>query len=297
MTDEPKTLRIASTGLSAEVALQGAELQNLCDAEGRSLQWDGDPAFWTGRAPLLFPIVGALAGGRYRLDGRDYAMARHGFARHSRFEVVSHEPHAVALRLSASDATRAVYPFEFRLDMAYTLVDATLRIVATISNHGTSPMPASFGFHPAFRWPLPDGAAREAHTIRFEHDEPAPVRRLDGDGLLKARAQPTPIVGDTLALRDDLFVDDAVILDALTSRRVVYGADRGPRLTIGFDDFPTLGLWTKPGSGFVCIEPWQGHSDPAGYGGDLRDKPGIMTIGAGERRALTMTVALTKTSG
>ncbi len=292
MNDPASHLKIASSGLSAEIALRGAELQNLCDADGRRLQWDGDPAVWNGRAPILFPIVGMLAGGRYRLDGREYAMPKHGLARQSTFEVVSHDDHAAVLRLSASDETRAMYPFDFRLDLAYTLAEAELRIVATIANLGADPMPASLGFHPAFCWPLPYGQPREGHTIRFEHDEPAPMRQLDGDTLLGPTPIPTPIEGDTLVLRDALFEHDALIFDRLTSRRLTYGAARGPRLAIGFDDLPLLGVWTKPGAGYVCIEPWQGVADPAGFAGTLRDKPGMLIVAPGARHDLAMTVTL-----
>lgn len=284
-------LTIASSDLAVDVATVGAEMQDLRDGEGRSLQWDGDPAVWSGRAPLLFPIVGELAGGRYRWHGREYALPRHGFARRSMFDVVAHDPRSVVLRLSANDATRAVYPFAFALDLAYTIDAATLSIAATITNHGDGPMPASIGFHPAFRWPLPFGQPRDDHAIVFERPEPAPMRRLDRYGLLEAQSLPTPIVGRTLALRDALFADDALIFDRLASRRVRYGASRGPCLDIRFDGLPLLGVWTKPhGAGFVCIEPWHGVADAVGFEGDLAEKPGIVLIGPRESRVFTMTI-------
>jgi galactose mutarotase-like enzyme len=292
MTNETPTLKIASHALSAEIATLGAELQNLSDAAGRLLQWNGDPAVWAGRAPILFPIVGELRDGRYRVDGRTYALPRHGFARRSVFDVVSHAEDSAVLSLRANEGTREVYPFDFELRLAYTLSGAGLRVVATISNHGSETMPASVGFHPAFAWPLPYGRARGDHFIRFEHREPAPVRRLDPHGLLFAEAQPSPVVGDVLTLRDELFVDDALIFDALSSRRVSYGASAGPRLDIDFAEFPLLGVWNKPGAEFVCIEPWQGVTDPAGFDGELRDKPGIVVIEPGGWRAFTMTITL-----
>ena len=119
------------------------------------------------------------------------------------------------------------------------------------------------------------------------------MRRLDGDGLLAPERVPTPIVDRVLALRDALFADDALILDALASRRVTYGTANGPRLAIGFDDLPMLGVWTKPhDAGFVCIEPWQGVADPAGFDGELGRKPGIVTIGAGGERRFVITIEL-----
>ncbi len=297
MTNEARTLTIASGRLSADVSTIGAELQRL-DAPGANgrksaLLWNGDPAVWAGRAPILFPIVGMLAGGRYRLGNAIYAMAKHGIARHASFAVVAHDERSVVLRLEADARTRQVYPFDFRLDIAYELHDAALRMIATIANRGTGAMPASFGFHPALRWPLPFGQPRVAHVIRFEHAEPEPIRRIDGNGLLLPDAQPTPVEGRVLKLRDALFTDDALIFDRLTSRRLTYGASQGPQVDVAFDDFPMLGVWTKPaGAGFICIEPWQGVADPVGFEGDLWSKPGMIAIEAGGSRSLTMTIGI-----
>jgi galactose mutarotase-like enzyme len=283
---------IASDALTAEIAALGAELQRLTTRDGQDLQWNGDPAIWRGRAPILFPVIGLLENGQYHLNGATYPMPKHGFARHSTFEIVAQTANAVTFRLSASPQTRAIYPFEFQLDVHFELVGTTLTLRAAVSNHGDEFMPASFGFHPALRWPLPFGQARADHRIRFARDEPAPVRRIDANGFLKHAPVATPVVGDTLALRDELFVDDALIFDQLASRSVHYGASAGPRLDVRFDDFPTLGVWTKPGADFICIEPWHGFSDPVGYAGDIRDKPGIFEVLPGDTRTMAMSITL-----
>ena len=287
------TVRIATPRLSAEIDPQGAQLWALSDGEGRDLLWDGDPAIWKGRAPILFPIIGALAEGQYRLEDATYCLPRHGFARDRLFQVVEASASSASFRLEADDATRAVYPFDFALTLHFAIRDAALTIAATIENREAArDLPASLGFHPAFRWPLPYGRPRDAHRIRFERAEPAPVRRLDAAGLLLPRGFPTPIAGDTLTLRDDLFTDDALILDRVASRRVWYGAADGPQIEVAFPDTPYLGLWSKPGAGFVCIEPWHGHADPQGPPGELTKKPGIVLVPPGGSKTCTMTVAL-----
>lgn len=283
---------IRSDKLSVEISSLGAELQQITDSHGRQLLWDGDPAVWQGRAPILFPVIGLLVNGSYRLDGAVYPMPKHGFARHLVFEIVTEADDRVTMRLAASDKTREIYPFEFQLDVRFALAAETLRIAATIANLDVRPMPACFGFHPAFRWPLPFGRPRDQHRIRFAHDEPAPIRRIDTHGFLKPAPEPTPVHGNELVIRDELFVDDAVIFDRLTSKQLEYGAPTGPQLRVQFGDFPTLGVWTKPGAGFLCIEPWQGFADPQGFAGDIRDKPGIMNIAAGAVRELEMSVSL-----
>lgn len=288
----PPTVTLSSDRLHAGISALGAELQFLRTSDGRDLQWDGDPAFWSGRAPILFPIIGLLEGGQYRFDGNSFAMPKHGFARHSEFEIVDSSTSTAEFRLRATPDTRAIYPFEFQLDADFELDGPTLTLTALISNHGTGPMPASFGFHPALRWPLPFGQQRADHRIRFPQDEPAPVRRIDANGFLKPDPVPTPIVGDTLMLRDDLFVDDALIFDRLAGREVSYGASSGPRLHVCFKDFPTLGVWTKPGADFICIEAWHGFSDPEGFTGDIRDKPGIFDVQPGVARKMSMSISL-----
>ncbi|WP_174274050.1 aldose 1-epimerase family protein [Sphingomonas bacterium] len=277
--------------LSAEINPLGAELWALRDGDGRDLLWGGDPAFWTGRAPILFPVIGCVNGGVIRVAGETYPMAKHGFARRRTFTVVEREAASATFRLEADDETRASYPFEFRLDVRFAIEGGALAVTATAHNLGDTPMPASFGFHPALRWPLPWGGARAEHRIRFDRPEPEPIRRIDSDGLVRPAPEPSPIEDDTLRLRDDLFSDDAVILDRPASRGLVYGAPGAPALRVEFPDMPELGLWTKPGAGYLCIEPWAGIADPAGFDGDIFDKPGIVAIPARAAHRFTLRIA------
>jgi galactose mutarotase-like enzyme len=284
---------IASDELAARINPFGAELWSLTDRAGREYLTDADPRFWTGRAPLLFPIVGALNRGRYRVGGEEYALPKHGFARTSAFTLTERDESRALFRLIESEATLAVYPFRFVLEMEFALAGATLSMVATVRNPGDAPLPLSFGFHPAFAWPLPGGAAKADHAIVFERDEPEAIRRIDADGLV-ARSEPTPIAGRKLALRSTLFDDDALIWDRLRSRSCAYGAPGGARLDMRFPDASMLGIWQKPGARYVCIEPWAGIADPAGFAGDFRDKPGIMELPANNSRSFRMDVTVAR---
>lgn len=290
MTD---LVAIASAELTARVNPLGAELWSLADAQGREWMTDADPAFWTGHAPILFPIVGALNGGFYRLGDREYPLPRHGFARTSMFACVEQGEDRARFRLSDSGATRAVYPFAFMLDLAFRLEGATLHIVATVENPGEEPLPFSLGFHPAFAWPLPGGAAKAAHRIAFAEAEPQDLRQLDqATGLVLAELRPTPVEGRVLTPTAERFAADALIWDKLASRSLSFGAEGGASLDIAFPDTPMLGLWQKPGANYLCIEPWQGIADPFGYGGDFRDKPGVVVLSPGEARSFRMDVSV-----
>jgi galactose mutarotase-like enzyme len=278
--------------LSAAINPFGAQLSVLRDGGGRDLLWNGDPAVWAGRAPILFPTIGELVGGRFRVGSRSYALPRHGFARNKRFEVIATAATEATFRLQADESTLQVYPFHFQLDVRFALAGAVLSVTSTVLNMGRENMPASIGYHPGFRWPLPYGQARAAHFIEFATGENAWIRRLNAHGLLSAEHSPTPLVNRRLRLEDALFRDDVVIFDELHSRSVTYGANEGPRLQVSYPDATYLGVWTKPGADFVCIEPWHGIADEAGFAGELVDKRGVFSVPPGGVQQLNMQITL-----
>ncbi|MBL6077585.1 aldose 1-epimerase family protein [Belnapia sp. T18] len=276
-------IQIASDALTAAIKPEGAELCRLRDAAGREFLWNAGPA-WPRHAPVLFPIVGRLAGDGLNHAGRRYPMRQHGFARDRTFTLIDQAPDRCAFRLTDGAETHAAYPFAFALDIHYAVAGGRLSADYRLSNPGPEPLPASLGAHPAFRWPLP-GAEGRPHALSFESDEPAPIRRLQ-DGLLLPEPQPSPIEGRRLALSPALFEADAMILDQPHSRAVEYRAEGGPRggsgLRFAFTGFPHLGLWSKPGGAdFLCIEPWQGFASPLGWDGEFTDKPGLVTLPPG----------------
>jgi galactose mutarotase-like enzyme len=271
-------ITLSNTNLTAQISAFGAELVVLCDEEGQDLLWDGDPAFWAGRSPLLFPIVGRVHNDRIRVGGDEYPLKQHGFARTLPFEILEASVSFCRLRLTSDASTHAQYPFDFSLDVTYRLEGATLTLEAEILNNGQEAMPVSFGFHPAFRWPLPYGGAREDHEIRFEAPESAPIRRPQSDGLLALVPEATPVEDDRLPLHDELFRSGALVFDRLASRSVRYGVPGERSITVTFPEMPHLGIWTKPGAGFICIEPWHGYASPEDFDGMLAEKPGIIQI-------------------
>ncbi|MEG3176965.1 aldose 1-epimerase family protein [Sphingomonas sp. RB3P16] len=291
---EAALIEIGSAELSAAINPYGAELTHLRDADGRELMTDADPAFWTGHAPILFPIVGALNDDTLRLDGESYTMGKHGFARRSTFAVVEQSATRAVFLLDDSAETRAVYPRAFALRLTFSIDGATLSITAEIENRETErTLPASFGFHPAFAWPLPYGESRAEHRIVFAADEPEPLRELTPGGLITAQERPSPLDADrTLHLRDDLFADDALIWDGVRAQSVRYGAETGPQLRVDFPDTPMLGIWTKPGAAYICIEPWHGIADPEGFTGDFTAKPGVFALAPAKTKTIAIHVTL-----
>ncbi|MCK0196784.1 aldose 1-epimerase family protein [Ancylobacter sp. 6x-1] len=288
MSEKPVVLK--SEHLTAEIAPLGAELQRLTDADGRDLLWDGGAAWWTGRAPLLFPIVGRLPDDALVHDGVSYPMKQHGFARRRAFTLLSATASRAIYRLTEDEETLKQYPFPFGLYISYTLLDATLAIEARVHNPGTARLPVSFGFHPAFRWPLPYGGTPEEHTIRFEKPEVAPIHR-PVDGLLSRYTEPSPAMGGGITLDDPaLFERDALIFDQIRSHHVRYGVPGQPGLEIAFAGMPQFALWSKPGAPFICLEPWFGYATPEGDTRPFAEKPGLIQVQPGNEVRFAMQV-------
>jgi len=284
--------RLHLDGAEAVIARHGGELQAL-RLEDSDLLWHAGP-LWPRHAPLLFPVVGGLHGDLLRHGDETHPLPRHGFARDRAFSWLERSPAQCALELRDDEDTRKAYPFAFRLVVRYALTTAGLRMDLELHNPGRTDLPASLGLHPAFRWPLVPGLPKAAHRLVFEAEEPGPLRRLDGRGLLAPEDHPTPISQRELPLHEDLFREDALIFLQPGSRSLRYEAPGGPSLSLAWEGFPQLGLWAKPNPGpsFLCIEPWSGYADPADWEGDFSQKPGVFLLAPGALRRWSFSVSL-----
>jgi galactose mutarotase-like enzyme len=268
---------IAGDLLRASVNTSGAELCRLQMASGLDLLWDGDPAVWGRQAPNLFPIVGALKGNRLVHEGRAYPLSKHGFARDRAWSLKRLTAHSVTLRLVDDAASRAQYPFPFDLSVTFRIEDNALSVQYELRNPGDTPLFASLGAHPAFRWPIHPDIAKEDHRMVFEKAERPSLPGVDSNGLL-AGTRPSPLRNRELNLKEGLFDADALIFSPVESRYLRYSGPGTPVLEISWEGFPQLGVWSKPGADFVCVEPWHGFASPADYDGEFSGKPGVFQV-------------------
>ena len=251
--------------------------------------WQGDPAFWSGRAPLLFPICGRLFGGTYRHEGRRFEMGIHGFARHCDFAAERLSETALRLTLRPSPETRRAYPFDFALTVEYRLDGAMLACEARVDNPGPGPLPFAFGAHPGFNVPLAGAGAFEDWELAF--DEPcSPDRFLLSDACFQTgRKAPFALEGGrTLRLRHDLFDRDAIFLSR-TSGAVTLRSARTERFVrVRYPDMPYVGFWHPPRTEapFVCIEPWCGLPSFEGVEDDFAAKTDFFRLPPGTGRRL-----------
>ena len=289
------THAIGAAGISAAVSSQGAELISLRDGAGEELLWQAGPE-WPRHAPVLFPIVGRLSGDVLRHDGREYPLGQHGFARDKAFTWTEQSTDRAALRLTDDAETHQSFPFPFILDLFYAASGHGLSVTTRVTNPGKRPLPCGVGAHPGFRWPLADGLAKSDHVITFETQEHGQLRSVVG-GLLGAPV-PLPFDGRRLALSETLFQRDAMVMPDVASRSLTYsGHDADGRtvraLTVAWDGYKDLGLWSKPTTApFLCIEPWYGMASSVDWDGEFLDKPGILVLAPGESRDFTWSVTI-----
>lgn len=284
----PTITRIANEFLSIEISSLGAEMQSATTKDGADWLWNGDAAFWTGRSPMLFPIVGKAPDDTLLIEGKPYPMAQHGFARRREFSLDSRTATACRYVLDASAETRSVYPFEFRLVVEHSLEGPNLTVSAEVENRGPQAMPFGCGFHPAFLWPLP-GAQGSPHTVTLDNGG-EPQRQPLEKGLLSQEREPSPFEEGRLVLAHDLFENDALVFPEGSGDGLTYAADGGPGLEFRFENLPNLALWTKPGAPFLCVEPW--HGTAALYTGsrELKDRPYTTILPPGTRKRFAFTV-------
>lgn len=285
-----ETVAITAGDAAASLSLTGAEPLTW-RAAGRDYLWHGDPRHWERRAPILFPVVGASAGGVVRVGGRQLSMPRHGFARDARFVLVEAVAGLIRLRATATDATRLSYPFDFTLEVTAALTPRSLSLQFDVGNDGDVDMPYSLGFHPAFPWPFAGGDPL-GYSVDFEQEESREVPEITADGLIGGRLRPLPFDGRSLPLSPELFAKDALCFLNARSGALRFRAPAGETIRMSVEDFPHLALWTKPGAPFLSIECWTGHADREGFAGELsqRDSGRLLAPGAHARHAVTLTI-------
>lgn len=250
----------------------GAELTSLKSKKnGVEYIWDGNVDVWYGQSPILFPIIGRLLDDKYRYDGKEYTMAKHGIVRKKPFRLESKTADTLVFCQSSDEDSLKSYPFEFDLFVEFKLTENGLSVTHTVVNKDKKIMYYSFGAHPAFNCEIGD-------YLEFSENEELLTERIDHESILIEEKFPVDLDGKKLVITKDIFNDDALILSGYKSKAVTLKSDNHNR-TIKFNfDSPLLGIWAKPGASYVCIEPWWGVNDNYDKKADISEKRAIMSL-------------------
>ena len=272
-------ITISNSKLSAQIHTKGAELFSLKSLENnQEYMWEGDPKFWGKHSPTLFPIVGTLKNNSYTYNGEEFQLLRHGLARNLKFNLIHTTENQVVFSLQSSEETKKEYPFEFELQLTYTLLDTTLELKYTVINKDIVEMPFSIGAHPALA--LPHNF--ENYSLEFDQQETLNCFTLEND-LVSDNSFDIVLENKKLPLTYSTFENDALIFKTLQSKAITILENNKPILKVAFSDFKNLGIWTKVNAPFICIEPWLGYSDTIHASGKIEEKEGIHFVAANNK--------------
>lgn len=266
--------------LKVEINDIGGELTSLVDKKtGREYMYDGDPKWWTGISPILFPVVGRFYKETYTDRGNTYKLPLHGFVRKNPIEFVSCDGTSVTQRRVATDETRAMYPYEFEFYLTHTLVGKSLNVTYTVVNKGDVDMPFQVGAHPAFRAKLGD-------KIILKGKKDLTFQNLD-NGLINPEKHP---IGKETVVTKELFDNDVLIFGNSQLYAAALADEKGEYIEVSFTGFPACGVWAKPGAPYVCLEPWFGADDVVGTDNEFSNRNGMNHLSAGNTFTATYTI-------
>lgn len=277
--------QIANSELRAAISTMGAELHSLRDARsGQEYIWTGDPKWWGGHSPLLFPIVGGLWNGVCRIDGREISIPKHGILRKAPWRTVVREADHVRLQHVSTVGDFATFPFAFVIEADYRLTGYRLDVTLEVHNPGGADLWFQAGGHPALLLPDWDEAHPVDGFLRLDGDVRY-VRRAGEQGCLEPACHPVPFNDEGLIpLSVATFAHEALIFpEYQVKSATLLNRHREPCVRVE-SDAPVWLFWNPQGqhSPFVCCEPWYGLCDPIGFDGSVADRHYINCLHAGE---------------
>lgn len=271
--------------LKATVDTSGAQLQSVYSkATETEYLWQGDPAYWAGRAYNLFPTIGRMYKNTYTYDGNEYSLRCHGIARYRAFQLTDRTATKLTFRLTEDEDSLKEYPFKFEFFIRYELKEATLEISFIVKNTDEKELIFALGGHPGFNVPFGNGAF-EDYYLEFSEKTKVLFHTLSESKFMTGEKLPLPLTeGVRLPLRHELFDNDAAILGN-TCREISLKSKADPRyVTVKYPDFRYLGVWHTPETDapFVCIEPWSALPATDGVITDLSAKEDMTRLAPGK---------------
>jgi len=259
----------------------GAELTSLKSKKtGFEYIWDGNTDIWYGQSPILFPVIGRLLDDKYRLNGVEYSMEKHGIVRKKPFKLVEQTKDSLTFLQSDDEISLKIYPYHFDLFVTFSLKGASLEVTHKVVNKNDGVMYYSFGAHPAFNCEIGD-------YLEFDNPQTVMNEQIDHDSLLIDKQVKLLDNEKKIVIEKNTFDNDALILSGYTDKAISLKSENHNRVVRFNFDSPVLGIWAKPNAPYVCIEPWWGINDNHDKKDDLSKKREIMSLDANCSREFT----------
>ena len=262
--------------ISIIVSEKGAELQSIKSTNGKEYLWQADPKYWNRHSPILFPIVCSVNNETYRVDGKEYHLPRHGFARDMEFKLIGKSERKVTFALESNQDTKKVYPYDFTLSVSYTLEDNKIGVIWHVLNTDKQEIHFQIGGHPAFNIPDMKAGDNQFGCIRLDNKEPMDALHSYGDGSHEMDEVPfIEAENGIMEFSNNTWRNDSIKIHKSQLHRAELLNKAGEaEVTVEFRT-PVIAFWSPYGkeAPFVCIEPWYGIGDPQSFKGEFKDKP------------------------
>ncbi len=287
---------IENDALKISVHTDGAQLYSVYSKRTNTeYLWQGDPAFWTGRAYNLFPFIGRMVEGRFTYAGESYPSKAHGLARYFPFALEKQTENALVFLFKDNAETHKEYPFNFEFRAIFELDGNVLTTRYEVTNTDTRTLICCFGGHPGINVPFGKG---EFEDYYLEFSKPTATRQQiieEGMPFMADKSVPYPLVdGVKLPLRHELFANDAVVLEN-TSGCVCIKSDKEKRyVKMHYEDYPFIGFWhiNKPNAPYVCLEPWSALPAVKDKLVELETKPNMTHVPVGKTATKSFTLEI-----
>ncbi len=272
-------LEIESTNVGAElisVKLNGVEKIH----QGVKVLDNLGEIYWKRHFPVLFPIVGKLKNNSTLINKKEYIIPQNGFARDLEFELIEKTKISHRYVLKNSSVTKKQYPFKFELYVTYEVIGRKLISKYKVVNKERREISFGIGSKPAFICDVASGN----YYIEFENDE---------KNIKILREQRGLILDKNSVINDNLIIDDkyiflgentfdfgVIILENITSKKIYLKCKEDNReiLSMGFNDFPYLSIWSKRNAPFICLGPSFSVSDKKDIDSDFFNKENIVHL-------------------
>ena len=278
-----------------EIKKAGAEIVSFKSlVNDTEYVWDGNENIWGSHAPVLFPLVCAAVDNEIRVDGKTYEIGNHGFAKFSDFDVVEANDTTAVFKLTYSEETLAMYPFQFNLFITYTLNGNTLETKYKVENADDKDIYFQLGTHPAFNCPLDKENQFEDYYLEFDEEETLERFFMNaGNCIISGKSEVLIENSKILPLTHELFYDGALVFKKINSKKVTLKSNKSAKnVVVSYENLPTMGIWQKKDAPFVCIEPWYGLADTDNFTGEFKDRDRIIQLKQNETFEASLNIAV-----
>lgn len=261
--------------LEIKVKNPGAELESI-KFNGKEMLHDGK-TFWNRQAPILFPTVGRLKENKTIIEGKNYEIPQHGFAKDLEFKLIEDKENYKKYMLKSNEKTLEMYPYEFELYVEYEIKDNTLTVKYNVINKNERDMIFGIGGHPGFKI----DESQDKYYFELEKEEKNAIfMEVEGNYISKKPAKNILKDNKIINIEKDSFINDAIMMKNLKSKKITLKKKENKKeiLEFNFGNFPILAIWSIPGAQYICLEPWFNYADKVEETGYFKDKEGVITL-------------------